>query len=213
MDVILLERIARLGQMGDVVKVKPGFARNYLLPQKKALRATKENLEFFSTQRQHLEAENLKRKEEAEAVAKKMEGLTMLVIRQAGESGHLYGSVTNRDVAAAMADKNVGVQRGQVVIDKPIKELGLFPVRIVLHPEVTVTVTVNVAQSEDEAKAQADRVARGLPAVLPREKAYDMAEEEAQAVKAQAEAVFEKPEAAADIAAEPKADDDAKAKE
>ena len=154
MQVILMQRIEKLGQMGDVVSVKPGFARNYLLPQKKAMRATKENLSRFETQRAQLEAENLKRREEAERVAKDLEGMTVILIRQAGESGQLYGSVTSRDVAEAVTAKGVTVGRGQVDLGAVIKVLGMHKVRVQLHPEVVVTVTANVARSEEEAKLQ-----------------------------------------------------------
>ncbi|HWI26685.1 MAG TPA: 50S ribosomal protein L9 [Stellaceae bacterium] len=154
-DVILLERVEKLGQMGQVVKVRPGFARNYLLPQKKALRATKENLAYFEKQRAQLEAQNLARRGEAEEVAKKLNGLAVVVIRQAGESGQLYGSVTARDVADAVTEAGFTIGRGQVVLDKAIKTLGLYKQRVVLHPEVSVTVTVNVAQSAEEAEMQA----------------------------------------------------------
>jgi len=154
MEVILLERIERLGQIGDVVRVKPGFARNYLLPQKKALRATKGNLEVFEAQRADLEARNAERRSEAETAAKKVEGVNLTVIRQAGDSGQLYGSVSARDIADGLAADGHEVARSQVAIDRPIKTLGLFPVRLVLHPEVQVEVTVNVARSQDEAEAQ-----------------------------------------------------------
>lgn len=155
MDVILMERIEKLGQMGDVVKVKPGFARNYLLPQKKALRATKENMAFFETQRSQLEAENLERRSEAESVAGKLDGMSVTLIRQAGDSGQLYGSVTARDVAESVTEGGVTIDRRQVVLDKVIKVLGLHPIKVRLHPEVIVTVTANVARSEEEAEIQA----------------------------------------------------------
>jgi large subunit ribosomal protein L9 len=155
MQVILLERIEKLGQMGEVVKVKPGYARNYLLPKKKALRATDENLKVFESQRTQLEADNLERRGEAEAVAGKLDGLSVVLIRQAGEGGQLYGSVTARDVALALNAEKVKVERSQVQLDKVIKVLGLHPVRVRLHPEVSVTITVNVARSEEEASAQA----------------------------------------------------------
>lgn len=155
MQVILLERIEKLGQMGEVVKVKPGYARNYLLPKKKALRATDENLKVFESQRTQLEADNLERRGEAEAVAGKLDGLSVVLIRQAGEGGQLYGSVTARDVAQALNAEKVKVERSQVQLDKVIKVLGLHPVRVRLHPEVFVTITVNVARSEEEASAQA----------------------------------------------------------
>lgn len=154
-DVILLERVEKLGQMGQVVKVRPGYARNYLLPQKKALRATKDNLAYFEKQRHQLEAQNLSRRSEAEQVAKKIEGVSVTVIRQAGESGQLYGSVTARDIAEAVTQAGFTVTRAQVVLDKAIKTLGLYKQRVVLHPEVSVTITVNVAQSAEEAEMQA----------------------------------------------------------
>ena len=150
MEVILLERIEKLGQMGDTVKVKPGFARNYLLPQKKALRATKANMARFEADRVNLEAANLQRREEAEKVAKTMEGLTLLIIRQAGEGGMLYGSVSGRDVADAIKEAGFSIERRNVALDTPIKSLGINAVRVALHPEVAVTVTVNVARSQDE---------------------------------------------------------------
>jgi large subunit ribosomal protein L9 len=152
--VVLLERIEKLGQMGQVVNVKPGFARNYLLPQKKAMRATKANLAYFETQRHQLEATNLNRKAEAEAVAGKLNGLRVVVIRQAGESGQLYGSVSSRDIAVAVTEAGFTVERHQVVLDHTIKTLGLHPVRVALHPEVAVSVSVNVAQSPEEAEMQ-----------------------------------------------------------
>jgi large subunit ribosomal protein L9 len=154
-ELILLERVENLGQMGQVVRVRPGFARNYLLPQKKALRATKENLAYFEKQRSQLEAQNLKRKGEAEDVAKKLDGLTVVLVRQAGESGQLYGSVSARDVADAITAAGFTVEKRQVVLDKQLKTLGLHKLRVSLHPEVSVSVTVNIAQSEDEAEMQA----------------------------------------------------------
>jgi large subunit ribosomal protein L9 len=166
MEVILLERIEKLGQMGDVVSVKPGFARNYLLPQKKALRATKDNMSLFEAQRAQLEADNLTRKQEAESVAGKMEGAAIVVIRQAGDAGHLYGSVSARDISDGLTEAGFTVDRRQVTIDRPIKNIGLHDVRLVLHPEVSVTVSVNVARSEEEATVQAERAARGEEAVL-----------------------------------------------
>lgn len=155
MDVILLERIESLGQMGDVVKVKAGFARNYLLPQKKAMRATEENRGRFERQRAQLEVQNLKLRQEAEAVAAKMQGLSVVVIRQASESDQLYGSVTSRDIAAAITAAGYTADKGQLLLDRPIKTVGLHPVRVKLHPEVSLTATVNVARSPEEAVAQA----------------------------------------------------------
>lgn len=155
MNVILLERVEHLGQMGDVVRVKPGYARNYLLPQKKALRATAENQASFENRRTQLEAENLQRREEASTIANRLDGLSVVVIRQSGDTGQLYGSVTNRDVAEAITEAGLSIHRRQVQLDRPIKTLGLHPVRVVLHPEVSITVEANVARSPDEAEAQA----------------------------------------------------------
>jgi len=157
-ELILLERVENLGQMGEVVKVRPGYARNYLLPQRKALRATKDNLAYFEKQRAQLEAQNLKRKGEAEEVAKKLDGLTVVIVRQAGESGQLYGSVSARDIADAITEAGFTVEKRQVILDKQLKTLGLHKVRVVLHPEVSVTVTANVAQSVEEAAMQAKGV-------------------------------------------------------
>jgi large subunit ribosomal protein L9 len=154
-ELILLERVEKLGQMGQRVKVKPGFARNYLLPQKKALRATKENLAYFETQRAQLEANNLQRRAEASEIGAKLEGLTVVLVRQAGESGQLYGSVSARDIADAVTKGGFTIERPQVVLDRPIKSLGMHQLRIVLHPEVSVTITANVAQSAEEAAMQA----------------------------------------------------------
>ena len=157
MEVILLERIERLGQMGDVVSVKPGYARNYLLPQKKALRATNENRSIFEQQRAQLETVNLERKTEAEAVAGKMDGVRVVIIRAAGETGQLYGSVSARDVAVALTEDGYTADRSQIAIARPIKTLGLFDVDVRLHPEVLVSVSINVARSQEEAELQAER--------------------------------------------------------
>ena len=154
-DVVLLERVEKLGQMGQVVTVKPGFARNFLLPQKKALRATKANLAHFEKQRVQFEAMNLERRTEAQAVAEKLGGLTVVIVRQAGESGQLYGSVAARDISDAVTAAGFTIERRQVSLDKQIKTLGLHPVRLILHPEVDVTITANVAQSAEEAEMQA----------------------------------------------------------
>src|SRR5882672_10781225 len=148
MQVILLERIGRLGQMGDVVTVKDGFARNFLLPQKKALRATEENIARFEGQRSQLEARDLELKKEAEAVAGKLGGKVFLAIRQAGDTGQLYGSVTARDIAEVVTAGGFSIDRRQAVIDRPIKTLGLQPIRIALHPEVIVQVSLNIARYE-----------------------------------------------------------------
>ncbi len=154
-DLILLQRVDKLGQMGDVVKVKPGYARNFLLPQKKALRANKNTLAQFEGQRAQLEAQNIKRREEAERLSERMAGLQVVIIRQAGESGSLYGSVSSRDIADGCAAAGLTTNRSQVVLDQPIKSLGLTTVRLVLHPEVSLPVTVNVARSVEEAEKQA----------------------------------------------------------
>jgi large subunit ribosomal protein L9 len=155
MQVVLLERVEKLGQMGDVVKVKDGFARNFLLPRKKALRATKENLARFEAQRAQLEARNLELKAEAEQVQVKLDGQSFVVLRQAGETGHLYGSVAPRDIAQALTDGGFTINRNQPALEHPIKTIGLHAVRIILHPEVSATVTINVARSEEEAARQA----------------------------------------------------------
>ena len=155
MQVILLERVEKLGQMGDEVRVKEGFARNFLLPKKKALRATKANREYFQAQKVQLEANNLRLKGEAEKVGNKLEGKSFTLIRQAGDRGQLYGSVTPRDVADAMEKAGFKVDRHQVTISVAIKHIGLITLPVVLHPEVKVNITVNVARSEDEAERQA----------------------------------------------------------
>ena len=155
MQVILLERVEKLGQMGDEVRVRDGFARNFLLPKKKALRATKANREYFQGQKAHLEANNLRLKGEAEKAGQKLDGQKFVLIRQAGDRGQLYGSVSPRDVADAMEKAGFKVDRHQVQISQAIKAIGLFTVPIVLHPEVKVNVTINVARSEDEAAALA----------------------------------------------------------
>jgi large subunit ribosomal protein L9 len=154
MDVILLERVYNLGQIGDVVKVKPGYARNFLLPHKKALRATEANKAKFETQRAQIEASNLERRTEAEKIRDRVDGLKVVLIRQAGETGQLFGSVTTRDIAEAVTAAVFTVDRRQIILDHPIKLLGLHPVRVALHPEVIVTVSANVAKSTEEAEAQ-----------------------------------------------------------
>jgi large subunit ribosomal protein L9 len=150
-ELILLQRVEKLGQMGDLVKVKPGYARNFLLPQNRAIRANTGNLEKFEQQRAQLEAQNLKRREEAERVAERVGGLTVTIIRQAGESGGLYGSVSSRDIADAATAGGLTINRQQVILEHPIKTLGLTRVRVVLHPEVTLDITANVARSVEEA--------------------------------------------------------------
>ncbi|MGC2410111.1 MAG: 50S ribosomal protein L9 [Methyloceanibacter sp.] len=184
MQVILLERIGRLGQMGDVVTVKDGFARNFLLSQGKALRATKANRERFERDRKQLEARNLELKSEAQAVATKLGGQGFIVIRQAGDSGQLYGSVTTRDIATVVTEGGFSIERRQVLLDRPIKTIGLHEVRIGLHAEVEPHVVVNVARSPDEATRQA----RGEQVTG---KAMDEAQEAAEAARRAAEQLFE----------------------
>ncbi len=172
MEVILLERVENLGQMGDVVKVKDGFGRNFLLPRRKALRATKANVEQFKTQRTHLETTNLTKRKDAEAVGAKLAGFKLVVLRQASEGGQLYGSVNARDVAVGLTEKGVAADKRQVQLMGAIKNVGLHKVRIALHPEVIVDIELNVARTEGEAEAQA--AGRIITTALP------TAEEEAQ---------------------------------
>jgi large subunit ribosomal protein L9 len=183
MQVILLERIGRLGQMGDVVTVKDGFARNFLLPQGKALRATEANRKRFERERAQLEARDLELKGEAQAVAAKLDGQSFIVIRQAGDTGQLYGSVSTRDIADAVTEGGFTVERRQVMLDRPIKSLGLHQLRVQLHAEVEPHITVNVARSADEAAKQA----RGEDV----SRAATEAEEDAEAAKRAAAALFE----------------------
>ena len=154
MQIILLERVEKLGQMGDLVNVKPGYARNYLLPQGKALRANKANLERFESEKAQREADNLSRRGEAEAEATRMSGLAVSMVRAASEMGQLFGSVTSRDIAEGVTEAGFTIQRGQVIMNKSIKTLGLHDIRVSLHPEVSITVVVNVARSLDEAETQ-----------------------------------------------------------
>ncbi len=170
MQVILLERVGRLGQMGDIVNVRDGYARNFLLPKGKALRATKENMEEFQNRRVQLEARNLELKKEAEAVAEKLNGQQFTTIRQAGDTGQLYGSVSTRDIADLVKEGGFTVDRTQVVLERAIKTLGLHDVRITLHPEVEVSVTLNVARSEEEAARQA----RGEDVTVVREERMEI---------------------------------------
>ena len=155
MEVILLERVDKLGQMGEIVTVKPGYARNYLLPRKKALRATAENMSHFETRRAQLEADNLERRGEAESVSTAVDGLSVILTRQASDNSQLYGSVRTGDIAAAVVEAGFTITRHQVELERPIKTVGLHPVRIRLHPEVAATITVNVARTQEEAQAQA----------------------------------------------------------
>ena len=186
MEVILLERIERLGQIGDVVNVKPGFARNYLLPQNKALRANKANLELFAQQRVQIEANNLKRREEAEAVAAKMDGLRLLIVRQAAETGHLYGSVTARDIREAAKEAGFTVEKTAAQLNQPIKVLGTYAVPFALHPEVKVNVEVVIARSAEEAEIAARRAAEAEAEEAEADAELEGADEaEAEAVEAE----------------------------
>jgi large subunit ribosomal protein L9 len=196
MNVILLERVPKLGQMGDVVKVKPGFARNFLLPQKKALRATKDNIAYFESQRVTLEAQNLERRKDAEAVAAKMGDLKVILIRQASEALQLYGSVTSRDIADGASSIGVKLERGQIELDKPIKTLGAHTIKVHLHPEVTVDIVAVVARSPDEA----DFLAKGGKLVAETERAALEAAEAAQRAAEQAAALFEAKPAGDEVA-------------
>jgi large subunit ribosomal protein L9 len=200
MEIILLERIGRLGQIGDVVTVKDGYARNFLLPQGKALRATEANRAHFENERAQLEARDLERKTEAEAVSEKLAGESFVVIRQAGDTGQLYGSVSTRDIASAVTEGGFSIERQQVLLDRPIKTLGLHEVRLALHGEVVPTVIVNVARTEDEAERQA----RGEDVT------QELSEEEEEAAEALAagEALFEEG-AEAQAADEPESHDKA----
>lgn len=201
MQVVLLERVENLGQMGDVVKVRAGYARNFLLPRAKALRATKENLAYFEAQRATLQATNDKRRKDAESKSKKVSGLTVPLIRAASEGGQLYGSVSARDIAAVVSDKSgVDVERSMIFMDRNYKMLGLFPVKINLHAEVAVEVTINIARSDEEAKIQEETGS----ALIVSDKAEPSLEEEAlarlEAEEAAAKAFGE------DIAAEKEAE-------
>ncbi len=191
MQVILLERVESLGQMGDVVTVRPGYARNFLLPRQKALRATAENVRYFDGQKKVLEAENLKRREEAEKVAKKADGLKVVVIRQASEAGQLYGSVTARDIADAIEAKGVKVGKEQVRMERAYKLLGLYPIKVALHPEVVVEVTLNIARSAEEAKIQEERGEALIVKTAAEERAAELAESAARAQAASDKAAAE----------------------
>jgi large subunit ribosomal protein L9 len=201
MEVILLERVVKLGQMGEVVRVKDGYARNFLLPKGKALRATKDNRAKFETMKAHLETRNLELKGDAEKVAAKLDGQSFIVIRQASETGQLYGSVSPRDIMAILDTGGFSVSRGQIAINTPIKTLGLHKVPVTLHPEIDVSITINVARSADEA----ERIARGENVLQPREERLVMATGEAAAAEDLAEeqeAGEEGGEAAAEAKAE-----------
>ena len=183
MEIILLERVEKLGLMGDKVTVKPGFARNYLLPKKMALRATKENIAYFETQKNHLEADNLKHRKEAEKVGAKMQKLELIMIRQAGEGDQLYGSVSANDIMKSLSEQGFTVNRNQIVLDNPIKMLGLYQARINLHPEVSVEISLNVAKSEEEAKAQKEAALAEAAAPAAEEKAEEKPKAEKKKAK------------------------------
>jgi large subunit ribosomal protein L9 len=179
MQVILLERIEKLGQMGDVVDVKPGYARNFLMPKGKAMRATKDNLEQFEQRRGQLEATNIERRGEAETLAGRAEDFACILLRQASDSAQLYGSVTARDIAEAITDGGVTLHRTQVMLDRPIKMLGIHTVRVALHPEVIIDAEVNVARTAEEAEAQAEAAARGeaMPTLDEAEAVFEAVDE------------------------------------
>ena len=158
MEVILLERVEKLGNIGEIVSVKPGFARNFLLPRNKALRASEANKKRFEANRAHIEAENAMKRDHAIEDSKAVEGKSVILIRQASNTGQLYGSVATRDLAEALSEDGAKVSRSQIILDRPIKALGLYEVRVALHPEVSVTITVNIARSPEEAELQAKGV-------------------------------------------------------
>ncbi|WP_339778670.1 50S ribosomal protein L9 [uncultured Thalassospira sp.] len=195
MEVILLQRVEKLGQMGDVVTVKPGHARNRLLPQGMALRANKANLAVFEAQKAQLEADNLERRSEAQAVADKLGNLAVTLVRQASDVGHLYGSVTARDIAAAVTASGCTVSRSQVRLETPIKSLGLHDVAVALHPEVLITVTANVARTEEDAAEQIRKGAAVLGTIEEMEEEEALAEEEASEEELEAQGEEEAAEA------------------
>ena len=188
MQVILLERIEKLGQMGDVVNVKAGYARNFLLPKKKAMRATNSNQAIFEQQRTQLEADNLKRRQEAESVSVKIDGISVTIIRQAGDSGQLYGSVSARDISESVTEAGATVNRNQILLNKPIKALGVYETRVALHPEVSVNITVNIARTEEEAKLQLEAGSALINTDQLEENEGDTATEVALAIADDAEA-------------------------
>ena len=215
-QIILLERVESLGQMGDVVSVKPGYARNFLLPQGKALRATKDNIAYFETQKKTLEANNLSQKKDAEAISKKMTGLKIVIVRNASESGQLFGSVTSRDISEGITEAGFTTEKAQVIMNQNFKMIGLSPVSIALHPEVKVEVTLNIARSAEEAKIQ-EKTGKALvagadhheepaaPAAAEEAKSEFLEDTALEAEKVAAEAEAEK-DAEADVKAEVKAE-------
>ncbi|MBL4689906.1 MAG: 50S ribosomal protein L9 [Rhodospirillales bacterium] len=215
MDIILLEKIDKLGQMGDTVQVKSGYARNYLLPQGKALRATETNKKHFETKRAQFEADNLETRKDAEKLGEKLNGLSVIMTRQAGDAGQLYGSVNARDIAAGVTESGFTITRQQIKLPHPIKALGLYDIRIALHPEVFVTVVANVARSVEEAEIQA-KTGKAVSSSLEEEAQDTAVVEEAamEAVAEQADEIFEDgaaPQPEADEDAEGQADADSKA--
>ena len=208
MEIILLERVEKLGQMGDVVKVKPGYARNFLLPQGKALRANKANLERFETEKAQREADNLSRRSDAETEAGKMDGLAVSMVRAASEMGQLFGSVTSRDIANAVTEAGFTLGRSQVIMETAIKTLGLHDIRVRLHPEVTVTVVVNVARSLDEAETQL-KTGVAVTGMIGDDDDYRTGDAAEAEESAPAEAVSSGEVASADIASDDAGDDSA----
>jgi large subunit ribosomal protein L9 len=209
MEIVLLERVEKLGQMGQVVNVRPGYARNFLLPQKKALRATKDNIAYFETQRKTLEVQNLDRRKDAEAVAGKMSDLKVILVRQASEALQLYGSVSSRDIADGAVAAGVQLERRQVELDKPIKSLGTHKIKVHLHPEVTIEITAVVARSVDEAEF----LAKGGALVAENERAALEAAEAAKRLTDQAAALFEAKPAEGESAEAPAATEEVPAEE
>jgi len=205
MDIILLEKINKLGQMGDTVQVKSGYARNYLLPQGKALRATEANKKHFENKRAQLEADNLETRKDAEKLGEKLDGLSIIMTRQAGDAGQLYGSVNARDIATGVTESGFTITRQQIKLPHPIKALGLYDIRIALHPEVFVTVVANVARSVEEAEIQA-KTGKAVSSGLEEEAQDTAVVEEAamEAVAEQADEIFED-----GAAPQPEADEDA----
>ena len=177
MQIILLERVPKLGEMGEVVSVKPGYARNFLIPQGKALRATKASIGEFEKRRAQLEARNLERKQDAQAMATKVDGQSVTLLRQASETSQLYGSVNARDIAQAFTEAGISLDRQQIVLDQPLKTLGLHDVVVALHPEVEVTVRVNIARSQAEADIQAGKAAPVAPEDEEKEPELSLEEE------------------------------------
>lgn len=206
MQVILLERVENLGQMGDVVKVKAGYARNFLLPRNKALRATNQNVSMFEAQKKVLLADNLKKREEAEQVAKKADGVTVVLVRQASEAGQLYGSVSAADIADAVTQKGFKISKSQVSMERAYKVLGLFPVKVSLHPEVTVSVTINIARSLEEANIQEQR---GEALIVKTDAEERLAEAAVKRVEAEEAAAKKAAAAVATAEAEPVAEETA----